>query len=131
MIINKKHNIESLTLIKKYKNNINKLIDKQILESNMFKTIDKKCFSVILLLLVLYVICILINDILYDVFSPVLCMAGEDINEKMQAVKAASNNLNASNNNLSINKPEIHLHNPNITIPKEIGTSIGIGGAVS
>nr|YP_009327795.1 hypothetical protein [Epichloe typhina]APB96753.1 hypothetical protein [Epichloe typhina] len=134
MIINKNHNsIEGLTLIRKYKDNMNRLNNnEQVLESNVFKAIiDKKCFSVILLLFILYLIYILINDILYDIFSPVLCMAGEDLNEKKQAINEASNGLNASNNNLSVNKPEIHLHNPNITIPGEIGTSVGLGGAVS
>nr|YP_009763312.1 LAGLIDADG endonuclease [Metarhizium rileyi]QIS49090.1 LAGLIDADG endonuclease [Metarhizium rileyi] len=77
LITNKEHtSIEGFTLIKKYKNNMNRLSSKeQILESNMLKVImNTTCFSVILFLLVLYVIYILIHDIVNEVFSPVWLM---------------------------------------------------------
>ena len=63
--------------------------------------------------------------------SPILCMAGDDLDKKVQAVSESANNLSASNNSINVNKPEIHLHNPNIKVPGELGTGIGIGGAVS
>lgn len=49
----------------------------------------------------------------------------------MESVNEVAKNLSASNNSISVNKPEIPLHNPNIKVPSEIGTGIGIGGAVS
>lgn len=87
----------------------------------------RNCLLIILWLLTLFIIYIVVYDILYDIFSPALCM-GDDIDK---TVKDAANSLNASNNTLKVNKPEIHIHNPNIKVPSELGTGLGIGGSVS
>lgn len=91
----------------------------------------KFCFILGLWLLVLGIIFFIIYNIINDISSPILCMAGDDLDKEVQGVSEATKNVSASNNSINVDKPEIHLHNPNLKIPGELGTGIGMGGAVS
>jgi len=93
--------------------------------------LGKYGYTFILGVLGLFIIYVLAYDIIHNISSPILCMANDDIDKKLQAVSEVAKNVNASNNSLNVSNPEIHLHNPNIKIPSSLGTGIGLGSTVS